>query len=397
WVLAAWEIYKVTGDQEWLSQAFTIIKNTVEDDLKTLKAENGLFMGESSFLDWREQTYPRWMDNKDIFASQSLGTNAVHYQTYTILAQMADILGEPSQRYVDEADKIKEAINNLLWLEDKGYYAQYTYGRKSFMTSGRFEALGESFMILFDIADVERKKQILSSSPHTPYGVTCIYPQIPAIPPYHNDGIWPFVQAYWNWAAAQTGNEKALKHGLASIYRASALFLTNKENFVAQNGDFQGTEINSDRQLWSVAGNLAMVYRVFMGINFEQDGIRFSPSIPEVYEGVKSLKGFKYREAKLDITVKGYGNQIASITMDGKPLSDGFFHGNVTGNHEITITMDNRPFGIDGINLVDNAFSPETPIANLQNNVISWRPVEGSTNYKIYKNGELISETSDTS
>ncbi|MBK8515491.1 MAG: hypothetical protein IPL55_04140 [Saprospiraceae bacterium] len=149
--------------------------------------------------------------------------------------------------------------------------------------SNRFEALGEALAILFDVADVEQSKEIIKKSPVTKYGIPCIYPQIPDIPPYHNNAVWPFVQAYWNLAAAKTGNENALTHGLASIYRAGGLFLTNYENFVAQSGDFNGTEINSDRMLWSIAGNIAMVHRVFIGMNFGINGIRFSPVIPQSF------------------------------------------------------------------------------------------------------------------
>nr|MBD3622362.1 glycogen debranching protein [Sunxiuqinia sp.] len=81
WALAAWEIYQVTGDRQWLHAAFKVIRNTLEDDYKTLRDEQtGLYRGESSFLDWREQTYPWWMSNVDIYISENLGTNVVHYQ-----------------------------------------------------------------------------------------------------------------------------------------------------------------------------------------------------------------------------------------------------------------------------------------------------------------------------
>ena len=83
WALAAWEIYKVTGDEEWLNYAFNVIKNTLDDDLKTLRSETtGMYKGESSFLDWREQTYPKWMSNMDIYVSENLGTNVVHKNRY---------------------------------------------------------------------------------------------------------------------------------------------------------------------------------------------------------------------------------------------------------------------------------------------------------------------------
>ena len=50
--------------------ACTVIKNTLDDDYKTLRDEKtGMYHGESSFLDWREQTYPKWMSNMDIYVS----------------------------------------------------------------------------------------------------------------------------------------------------------------------------------------------------------------------------------------------------------------------------------------------------------------------------------------
>ena len=55
-------------------------------------------------------------------------------------------------------------------------------------------------------------------------------------------------------AAARSGNEEAVMSSIASIYRPAALFLTNKENFVADNGDYKGTEINSSNMLWSLSG-----------------------------------------------------------------------------------------------------------------------------------------------
>ncbi|MDD5186268.1 MAG: hypothetical protein PHS84_13495, partial [Paludibacter sp.] len=71
WAVAAWEIYKVTGDNNWLKKVYPIIKNSIEDDMMVdHDPGTGLVKGESSFLDWREQTYPRWMQPVDIFESK---------------------------------------------------------------------------------------------------------------------------------------------------------------------------------------------------------------------------------------------------------------------------------------------------------------------------------------
>jgi len=399
WALAAWEIYTVTGDRDWLEEAFEIIKNSAADDLLTvLNPATGLMYGESSFLDWREQTYPRWMDPKDIYMSHNLGTNAVHYETYVILSNMAKELAEKdlAEKYDNVANSLKTAINEHLWCEQKGYYGQYLYGRNYFSVSSRSEALGEALCVLFDIADSEKEKIIIENTPTTTFGIPCIYPQIPDIPPYHNNGIWPFVEAYWTWASAKVGNTKSVEHGLASIIRASSLFLTNKENMVAETGDFMGTEINSDRQLWSVAGNLAMVYRIFLGMDFQPDALSFKPFIPEKYAGMRSLKNFKYRKSLIDITIDGYGDNVQSLSLDGKLLTTNKIPGNISGHHKIHIQMNNEIAQPGNINLVRTTFSPNTPDLTVSDSLLVWNSIENAKIYRIFKNGTEISKTKDT-
>ncbi|MHB1146307.1 MAG: alpha-L-rhamnosidase-related protein [Lutibacter sp.] len=398
WALAAWEVYKTTGDKNWLKKAYEIIKNSVDDDYKIIRSkETGMYSGESSFLDWREQTYPKWMSNMDIYVSQNLGTNVVHFQTHIILSKMAKLLGEPAEKYKAIAATIKKGINEQLWMEDKGYYAQYLYGRHHLIPSKRYEALGEALSVIFDVTNETQSKSIIEKSPLTEYGSTCIYPQIPNIPPYHNDGIWPFVQSYWNIAAAKVGNEKVLNHGLASIYRAAGLYLSNYENMVANTGDFEGTEINSHRMLWSMAGNLAMVYRVFLGMEFEEDGIQFHPAIPKGYGGNKSLKNFKYRKAILNIEVAGYGNKIASIYLDDTKLANAQIPSSLEGEHQIKIKMMNNDFSSAEINLVKNKYSLGNPIVKLLDNTLLWNSIKGAVSYNIYENGKVIKTLKSTS
>ncbi|MDP4189799.1 MAG: glycogen debranching protein, partial [Bacteroidota bacterium] len=109
WATAAWELYKTTGDRDWLKQAYEIIRNSVNDDINNAyDRATGLVHGESSFLDWREQTYPKWMQPVDIYESENLGTNAVHYHANVILSQMATLLNDSRSAgfYKQQAEKI---------------------------------------------------------------------------------------------------------------------------------------------------------------------------------------------------------------------------------------------------------------------------------------------------
>ncbi len=396
WALAAWEIYIVTGDKDWLQKSYTILKNSTSADRNTLiDPYTNLFYGESSFLDWREQSYPPWMDPKDIFTSLNLSTNAVHFRTYQILAKMAKILDEPYKEYSEIAQSIKQAINTHFWMAEKGYYGQYLYGRNYKALSTRSEALGEAFSILFDIAEKAQKNKITKNTPLLDFGIPCIFPQTTNIPPYHNNGIWPFVQSFWTWAAAKAENEKAVAHGLSSIYRAAALFLSNKENLVASTGNFNGTEINSDRQLWSVAGNLATYFRVIFGMNFQPDSLLFNPFIPESFRGTYRLQNFKYRNSILDISVSGFGNKIDSVYFDNQSISNAIFSGDLEGSHDIRLILNNK-LPPSRITIVNNHFTNIIKGFELDDNELSWDSIDGDPVYLLYKNGKPQSVVKDT-
>ncbi|WP_157578857.1 alpha-L-rhamnosidase-related protein [Pontibacter roseus] len=399
WAIAAWEIYTVTGDQDWLRESYEIIRNSMEDDLlNAFDPNTNLMRGESSFLDWREQTYPKWMQPADIYASQNLGTNAVHYQANIILSRMATLLQDQQAagRYSQLAERIKKGVNEHLWQEEKGYYGQYLYGRNFLSLSPRSEALGEALTVLFGVADAERAKTIVASTPVYDFGIPSIFPQIPNIPPYHNNGIWPFVQAYWTLAAAKAGNETATVESLNALYRPAALFLTNKENFVASNGDYAGTQVNSDRQLWSVGGYLSTVYKLLFGMDFQEDRLVFKPFVPESYKGNRQLTNFRYRNATLNIAMQGFGNSIQTITLDGKPLAGATIPANLTGQHEVKITLTNQITDKGSQNKVAHHVSPVTPNASFADGKLSWQPVEGAVSYTLLRNGKPQETTTQT-
>jgi len=403
WATAAWEIYKVTGDEAWLKRVYPIIRNSIADDQQNAyDPVTGLVRGESSFLDWREQTYPRWMQPADIYQSQTLGTNAVHYQANRVLAQMARQLHEPAVAAQHEqlAATIKAGMNKHLWDDTRGYYGQYRYGRLHPVLSPRAEALGEALSVYFGVAEGARATSVVSKTPTTPFGITCIYPQIPGIPPYHNNAVWPFVQSFWALAGARAGNEQSVLESMAAVYRPAALFLTNKENYVAENGDFAGTQINSSNMLWSLSGNLSLVYRVLFGMDWQADRLVFRPFVPQAFGGARRLSNFKYRGATLAIDMQGYGNVIKTITLDGEPLPGAALPASLTGPHMVHIELSNQAPATAPVTRVPNAFAPETPLVRYANGRLLWgkegvvQAEEAARNspltYAVLKNGRQL-------
>ena len=396
WAVAAWNVYIVTGDQAWLKRSYDIIKNSAADDmLNAYDKTTGLVFGESSFLDWREQTYPLWMQPVDIYASECLGTNAVHYQANIVMSWMALQLRDQKafSHYSNIALQIKKGINKYLWMKDKGYYGQYLYGRNYKIISPRAEALGEALCVLFGIADESQIQSIIENTPVTPFGISCIFPQIPGIPPYHNNAVWPFVAAFWAKASAKAGNGNSVAHAIGSIDRAAALFLTNKENFVADNGDYAGTQINSSNMLWSLSGNISMIHSILFGISFLPDKLVFQPFIPESLKGVRKLTNFKYRDAVLDIEISGFGNQINTFLLDGKILPIQEIPSGIKGQHTIKIRMANNQLPEKKTNRVQNYTTVQTPLPFYENNRLGRQTIDGAVNYLIIQNGKKIAET----
>ena len=410
WALAAYELYKTTGDKQWLRKIYPVIKASLEDDYKTIYDKStGLVRGETSFIDWREQSYPRWMQPADIYASEALGTNVVHAQAWRTLAEIATQLGDKTDAatYNSRAEAIAKAINTHLWLPQKGYYAMYLYGRDYPVVNPRAETLGESLAILFDVAPDDRARSITENNPTTPFGTAIFFPQIADQDSYHNNALWPWVASYWTLANAKAGNEEGVMQGIGSVFRPAALFATNKENFRLDNGDI-GTLLNSSNMLWCLSGNIAITLRMLFGINYEADGISFSPYVPKALADTRYIKGLRYRDATIDVEVSGYGSRIKHFYLNGKEHAP-FIGGDIKGHNTIRIVMaDNAPEPMR-INETPNAKAPLTPIAWLNhddsvpselgpvNNLLQWNPIEYVDHYIVLRDGKEIAETTETS
>ncbi len=396
WAVAAYEIFKVTGDRDWLAYIYPVIKNSLFDDLKVVAADNGLVQGETSFIDWREQSYPRWMQTADIYQSQALGTSVVHAQAWKVLAEIASLLGhkDVARLALDNHTTIASAVNRELWMPDKGYYAMYNYGRNFPIINPRAETLGESLAIIYDIADKSRARSITENNPTTPFGVAIFFPQIADMPPYHNNSLWPWVAAYWAIANAKVGNETGVMEAIGSIFRPAALFATNKENFVLDNGDI-ATQLNSSNMLWCLAGNIAVTHKILFGIHFSVDGLEFKPFVPEALADTRTLSNFTYRNAVLDITVSGYGDRIKSFKLNGKEHKP-FIPADIKGHNKIEIVMADNAIEPMKVNHMANVKAPLTPITWIADGTLHWNPIEYINHYIVLRDGQRIAKTYTT-
>ena len=437
WAIGAWELLKyLDGDQRtlFLEDAWQIMHDTIEHDRHVIfDSEDGLYRGEQSFLDWREQTYPGWTQDNvlAIAKSKTLSTNIGHLQLLKAAAQLAGQkgFGELQDRYTAWADALKNAINKEFYIESKGLYSSIILDDPVNIRLNRFDLLGQSLAILCGIADSAKSEKIIANYPQSQYGPPVVWPQEQTVPIYHNHAYWPFVTAYWMKAAKQAGNSAAVNQSVYSLVRGTALNLSNMENFdfvtgnaYAEINGISGPVINSRRQLWSVAGYMSMVQDIVFGLETDWNGIRFLPCItPGMHReyfkdsNTLTLKNFKYRGRTIQVTVNlpsassresGIYN-IEKIKLNHQPIEQDFIPADLLKSEnqwEVWLTVAQNKAS-DRIHLVNdlsrrNIFGPKQP---------QWKPTgqggiavengklklcydaNGETNvrFNIYRNGQL--------
>lgn len=403
WAMAAYETALYKNDLEYYKNIYNVIKNSMLQDMDTVfDSKTHLFKGEQSFLDWREQTYPRWMTPRDIGDSFALGTNMNHLIALGVLEKLSVIVGDRDYtgHWKELYQKVKHSIDTWFWSETQGYLSAYVInGIYPYRYQG-YETLGTSLAIIEGLLDSDRSFQSLNVLESTPYGMSVVAPQLKDIPPYHNNGIWPFVQSYRGLAAARTGDNDTALEEFAAVIRGGSVFLSFKENMVASTGSSVGTEINSDRQLWSVAGYLSFIFRVVAGIDQTVEGLEFSPMIFRFMKNGITIRDFKYRGGIFDIIIRGQGSEIAEFRVDSEEkfgddriIGESYYD----GRHTIEIFMKDRRSGSEKAVVTKAKWDTLEEIGavndlQLIDGVLTWRSnVSGP--FEIMSNGKVIAET----
>jgi hypothetical protein len=126
--------------------------------------------------------------------------------------------------------------------------------------------------------------------------------------------------------------------------RGAALYLSNVENLEVvkgkpwvDDGAYSGPVVNSQRQLWSVAGYLAMVHAGLFGIETRPAGLRVAPFVSKALRRTMfaasdalALNDLPFRGKKISFVVRlpavaaGDGAYaVARVRLNGAPAPDG--------------------------------------------------------------------------
>lgn len=388
--IALYDFAHVNNDPSYYKDIYNILSTTIDYDYHVnFDPEKNLFRGETSFIDWREQSYPRWMNCSYIANSFASGTNAVYYRCHQILAELSKTFDiEKTSEWESKAEALKAAMNKEFDSGD-GYLVSYiiqdVYDYKPLI----YESLGQSLCALYGITD----SSVLEKAGISDFGVKVFDPDLKGVPSYHNDSVWPFVQGYYGLALKKAGYIQALHDEFYKMVSQAEKFGTFKENMVASTGG-EETQTNSDRQLWSDAGFLSYIYKILLGIELSEKGVSFAPVNFLDKVSTYSAKNVKiYHGGSFNITVHGFGNVVSKLVVNGqeKPADFVLPYANATSNVEIYLSGSTSEKKVEGKKR--DAINVLNTVSEYEKNVVSvkWRP-KAFNGQKLYKNETFFAD-----
>ena len=370
--VGAWYYYLYTADRELLSVAYKATKNTIKKcELEEFSEDVGLFRGPACYGDG-VAAYP------DVYAAQGesgiiafatefpklcaetgvgipmhvLSTNCLYCEVYRILDLMADELSVP-RCYEERYLALRAKINEIFWSEKLG---SYTYIHDKFGGCDRQEGIGISFAALFGIADGRQCKRIFENHRTTERGIACVYPGFKRYSSEdgmsfgrHCGTVWPHIQGFFADAAKRCGRDDLFERefrlqteNALRYYQFAEIYHPITGEMYGGVQEWKGSGLRDWRsepyQTWSATAYLRGVYNDIMGMEFDTDGIRFTPVRTSLI-GKAELTNLHYRECVLNIRLSGGGGAIKSFTLDGA-ASEPFISKELCGTHSIEIVTE---------------------------------------------------------
>lgn len=366
WTIAALHHYEVNGGKEFIKQAYDCGSKSIKELEDTqFDARYGLFMGPSVFNDGIAG-YPApifdstnlstfVLDHKNSKRIKCLSTNCLYVGAYQSLEKMSFILENgQSKIFRKKADDLKQnIIENLYNKKDKQF--NYLIDEEGHVDPSQ-EALGLSFAVLFEVIKGEQAKHVIQNAYISKFGIPSIYPDFqrysPDRPGRHNNIIWPMVNGFYAKAAVKVSDLPAFDKELISLTHL-ALDPDKGNNdfreiYNPYNGEpFGGWQSNKityscKRQTWSATAYIDMVLYGVLGMRFnEHQQLSFHPHMPSSITSLK-LEQLKYKNADLDISITGSGDNIGRFLVNGKPVKTNMLKNISKGKLSIEIEMKSK-------------------------------------------------------
>lgn len=375
WATGAWNHYLYTGDKDFLALALEAVRNSLLFFENTeFDPATGLFRGPgwsdgiaaypdaytsgmaSGIIAWPAAHPDRVAKPGVGIPMEAISTNCIYYNAYVCAGKMAQALGsKPEPLWPEKADKLKEAINQRLWMSDKGTYRFFIDPNGS---CDYQEALGHAYAILFGIAAPPQTDAIFKNLHVAKAGVPCVWPTFARYENAdgtaygrHSGTVWPQIQGFWADAAVHQGKTEIFAHELFQLAEHAARDLHFAEIYhpdtgviyggMQEAGQERGIKLwkATSRQTWSATAYLRMLLFGVAGMRFDTDGLNFQPCLPQGLSKL-TLSNIHYRGMTIELQIEGNGTKVAACTVNGATLTTPRLNAQDSGHKQVNIRME---------------------------------------------------------
>lgn len=306
WGIAAAQVSAMEGDAEKTERRVRALKRLIDRDIAYVyDHREGLFCGIPAEMGNME--LPSWATAGDKAAMMTLAGNVGRYAAMRwVEAEMPGSYGR------EEIEVLSERIRSRFWLPDAGMLSQALYQRPHPVAVKAADNMAQAQAIATGVASGEMARRIVSKTPMAACGVPATYPR---------QGIGrggrrsALTTAMWAIVSAEVGNGDAWVHSYGSLVAKSV-----GDNYALRL--LQGVTL-----------------RTIFGVKPEREGLKFAPYVHDMLGDYHRVKGLRYRDCELTVTVRGHGGAVSTFSIDGRVAEQAVVPADMTGAHEVEIVL----------------------------------------------------------
>lgn len=339
------DLYRATGDTEFLKQNWDSILKAYKYEAATDTDGNGLIENTKFGHGWVEggALYP---PHEEIYLQ------GVWIEASRNMAEMAEVMGDKA--VMDDArqgaEKTRAAMENVYWLNDRGFYAYatqiprkepvkaepgpYLERRQKRLNELQNARIYDEDTVLPAVpmwwrtmqSDERAQKQIDrlgSGKIATDWGARILADDSELYDPlsYHYGSVWGLFTGWQSVAAYNYGRPHV---GYQALMANSLLTYTNALGYVTEllSGDFNAPfGRSSHHQVWSEAMVVSPVIRGMLGIEIGDAGksVKFAPQLPANWSNL-DLRGVKAGVSQFDFLLERKNGQLSVRTTRRVPV-----------------------------------------------------------------------------
>lgn len=388
WIVAAYEVYKSTGDMKWLKDIYRIAKDIIDTDIEVVYNRNiDLIAGQPPRDGWFVRGVPTCIMPVEIYQSFSARTNIEFVMAMRVMQSLGRELGLDYDMPI-AYDKLTDNYNFRFWLPLFNRYSAFLYNAPFYTQCDATDNLAQAMAVLSGVASSDIAATIVKHTPSSPFGMMSFYPSIPGAK--SANAVYPWVQVIWTLASAQAGNLSSIVNSIASFYRNVSFSLVEGLPVDAADGAFRSGDRWS--ALLTTCAVEALNLRLYGGISLQDSLMKFSPSIPHQFKAERHISALKYGKSTLDIYISGTGSRIASFMVDTVEMLKPEVPRSLTGHHVVRIVMSSKGYPESKSTISQATSLPASPEVRCLKNILYISNFNEKSNYCLMANGVKIDD-----